>query len=218
MDTTPPTSTVNTLPTADDLDELHRLGQRSTTRPGRRQPALGRRLLRHLHRRPTAEPSHFWTTVTPANPSATFTGQAGHTYGFYSVATDNAGNVQPTPTAAQATTQVVTQQPTILSAVSGSGVFAGSLTLTATLASNGTPVPDGPVSFAMTVGGVSATFGPATTGANGVATLTVALPAGLDAGTFTGAIAASFAGDQNYQSAAGTGDLANHQGPGDARP
>ena len=41
----------------------------------------------------------FWTTVTPANPSATFTGQTGHTYGFYSVATDAAGNVQPTPTA-----------------------------------------------------------------------------------------------------------------------
>jgi hypothetical protein len=40
------------------------------------------------------------TTAT----SATFTGQFGHTYAFYSIATDNAGNVQPTPTAAQATT------------------------------------------------------------------------------------------------------------------
>ena len=36
-----------------------------------------------------------------------FTGQAGHTYGFYSVATDNAGNVQPTPTAAQQTVQIL---------------------------------------------------------------------------------------------------------------
>ena len=45
--------------------------------------------------------------MTPANPSALFTGQPGHTYGFYSVATDNAGNVQPTPTSAQATTQIV---------------------------------------------------------------------------------------------------------------
>ncbi|MFI5454955.1 MAG: RHS repeat-associated core domain-containing protein [Isosphaerales bacterium] len=36
--------------------------------------------------------------------SATFTGQFDHTYGFYSVATSNVGNVQPTPTAAQATT------------------------------------------------------------------------------------------------------------------
>ena len=38
-----------------------------------------------------------FTTVTPADPSALFTGQAGNTYGFYSIATDNAGNVQPTP-------------------------------------------------------------------------------------------------------------------------
>ena len=38
--------------------------------------------------------------------SATFTGQPGHTYGFFSVATDKAGKVQPTPTAAQATTTV----------------------------------------------------------------------------------------------------------------
>ncbi len=40
--------------------------------------------------------------------STTFTGQSGHTYGFYSVATDEAGKVQPTPTAEQATTTVVT--------------------------------------------------------------------------------------------------------------
>ena len=40
------------------------------------------------------------TTATSAN----FTGQFGHTYHFYSVATDNFGDVQPTPTSAQATT------------------------------------------------------------------------------------------------------------------
>ncbi len=49
----------------------------------------------------------FFATVTPASPSAMFTGQAGHTYGFYSIATDNAGNVQPTPTADQATVQIL---------------------------------------------------------------------------------------------------------------
>ncbi len=36
--------------------------------------------------------------------SATFTGAIGHTYGFYSIATDQGGNVQDTPTAAEATT------------------------------------------------------------------------------------------------------------------
>jgi hypothetical protein len=37
----------------------------------------------------------------------TFSGQPGHTYGFYSIATDNLGQKQATPTAAQATTQVI---------------------------------------------------------------------------------------------------------------
>jgi hypothetical protein len=44
------------------------------------------------------------TTAT----SATFTGQNGHTYAFYSVATDNVGNQEATPTAAEATTTVRT--------------------------------------------------------------------------------------------------------------
>src|SRR5262249_39468350 len=48
------------------------------------------------------------TTLT----STTFTGQDGHTYGFYSVATDNVGNVQPIPTTAQATTQLDATPPT----------------------------------------------------------------------------------------------------------
>ena len=47
----------------------------------------------------------FLTNTTTT--SATFTGQVGHTYSFYSVATDNVGNVQPTPTAGQATTKLV---------------------------------------------------------------------------------------------------------------
>src|SRR5205823_12965420 len=44
--------------------------------------------------------------------SAVFTGVNGHTYGFSVVATDNAGNVQPTPAAAQATTRVDAVAPT----------------------------------------------------------------------------------------------------------
>jgi hypothetical protein len=44
--------------------------------------------------------------------STTFTGVNGHTYGFYSIATDNDGNIQPTPTTAQATTTVDTVAPT----------------------------------------------------------------------------------------------------------
>ena len=47
----------------------------------------------------------FQTNTTAT--SAAFTGVSGNTYEFYSVATDNVGNVQPTPAAAQATTEVV---------------------------------------------------------------------------------------------------------------
>ena len=46
----------------------------------------------------------FQTNTTQT--SATFNGVSGHKYGFYSVATDKAGKVQPTPAAAQATTTV----------------------------------------------------------------------------------------------------------------
>src|SRR5205823_5546097 len=54
--------------------------------------------------------------------SATFTGVVGHTYGFYSVATDNVGNVQPTPTAAQANTHVgATAVGTLYAVGSGPG-------------------------------------------------------------------------------------------------
>ena len=51
-----------------------------------------------------------WLTAT-TQTSATFTGTDGHAYGFYSVATDNAGNREATPTAAQATTRIDTQAP-----------------------------------------------------------------------------------------------------------
>ena len=51
-------------------------------------------------------PFNPWITDT-TQTSGTYTGQVGDTYGFYSVATDNVGNVQPTPAAAQATTRVI---------------------------------------------------------------------------------------------------------------
>jgi len=44
--------------------------------------------------------------------SASFAGVNGHTYSFWSVATDNVGNVQATPTSAQATTKVVVSSST----------------------------------------------------------------------------------------------------------
>ncbi len=46
-------------------------------------------------------------------PNSVFTGQVGHTYGFYSIATDAAGNREGPKTAAEATTTVNAAQPTI---------------------------------------------------------------------------------------------------------
>jgi RHS repeat-associated protein len=56
-------------------------------------------------------PFTLWQTDTTAT-SAIFSGVNGHSYGFYSVATDNVSHVQPTPSAAQATTEVDTIPPT----------------------------------------------------------------------------------------------------------
>ncbi len=52
-------------------------------------------------------PFTLFASVTPSSPSFLFAGQVGNTYGFYSVATDVAGNVQPTPVAAQQTVQIL---------------------------------------------------------------------------------------------------------------
>jgi hypothetical protein len=66
-----------------------------------------------------------WLTGTTLT-SATYPGQAGHTYAFYTVATDNVGNREATPTAAQATTVVAPQAVSLAistptSATAGSG-------------------------------------------------------------------------------------------------
>ncbi len=48
-------------------------------------------------------PFAIWQNQTKQT-SAIYNGQLGHTYAFYTVATDNVGNVQPTPAQAQAAT------------------------------------------------------------------------------------------------------------------
>jgi hypothetical protein len=56
--------------------------------------------------------------------TAVFTGQFGHAYNFYSVATDNVGDIQPTATSAQATTKLVAL-PAVTGLSSSSGPAAG---------------------------------------------------------------------------------------------
>jgi hypothetical protein len=61
--------------------------------------------------------------------SASFTGTTGHTYGFYSIATDNVGNVEAAKTQADTSTEVEAPQPpdfTVAPAIATVTVSAGS--------------------------------------------------------------------------------------------
>src|SRR5262249_6651574 len=72
-------------------------------------------------------------TGTPET-SIVFTGANGHTYDFYSVATDRAGNHQAAATSAQASTRTVidTNPPMVTISGPGSGVRAQPLTFVLT--------------------------------------------------------------------------------------
>jgi hypothetical protein len=108
--------------------------------------------------------------------SATFSGVAGHTYAFYSVATDNVGNVQPTPTAAQATTLVPFASTTTLASDHAQGATYGQTVTVTTTVSAASGTPAGSVQF--TVDGTA--FGAPVALANGSAS--IALPS-LTAGS-----------------------------------
>ena len=105
MDTTAPTSSVNTLP-AQTLSTSFTVSVTSSDPTGSdASTPSGVASIAIFDSKDGGSFTQF-ATVTPASPSALFTGQAGHTYGFYSIATDNAGNKQPTPTTAQQTVQI----------------------------------------------------------------------------------------------------------------
>jgi RHS repeat-associated protein len=84
-----------------------------------------------------------------AATSAPFTGAFGHTYSFYSVATDGVGHRQPTPASAQASTLVTMADATISLTSSHTGpVYGQALSFTATVAAvAGVGMPTGTVQF-----------------------------------------------------------------------
>ncbi len=98
----------------------------------------------------------------------------------------------------------ISQAATTVTAVSGSAAFGGMATLTATLTSSvtGAGIAGETVSFTFN-GNV---IGTATTDSNGVAIFT-GVPTSDPAGTYPGAVVASFAGDTDYSASTGTGDL-----------
>ena len=88
-----------------------------------------------------------WLKGTTQN-FAVFNGASGHSYSFFSMATDKAGNVQTTPTAAQARTsvQVSGRTTTSLSTTAGFNVPGQTVTFTATV-SSANSAPSGSVVF-----------------------------------------------------------------------
>ena len=96
-------------------------------------------------------PFTLWQSAT-TQTSATYTGQVGHTYGFYSVANDYVGLVQPTPASAQATTKIDVSAVATTTSIRSSENPArpgNSVTFTATVspAQSVNGVPTGTIQF-----------------------------------------------------------------------
>jgi hypothetical protein len=100
-------------------------------------------------------------------------------------------------------TVMQSQQATAISAVSGSGTFGGTATLTATLQAGSTPLSSKTISFTLN----SASVGSATTNSSGVASIGGVNLSGIGAGTYIAAVVASFAGDSSNLASSGSGNL-----------
>ncbi len=84
-----------------------------------------------------------WLSHTTAT-QASYTGQFGHTYGFFCIARDMAGNVENWQTAAEATTRVSVTPPTTTATLSGlagdNGWYIGIVTVTLSAVAGSNPV------------------------------------------------------------------------------
>ncbi len=104
MDTTPPSSAVDSLPAQTTSTSFAvRVTASDTPKSGDAPSGVASIA---IYDSVNGGPFVRFTTVLPSDPVAIFTGQPGDTYAFYSVATDNTGNIEPTPTAPQATITV----------------------------------------------------------------------------------------------------------------
>ncbi len=153
------------------------------------------------------------TATTNANGVATLTGVslAGLKAGTYlgAIGASFAGDSTYAGSGASGTLVVNAAQaiPTNVAGVAGTGAFAGTATLTATLTGGGLPLPGRTVAFTLNAAGAVRTLGSAMTAVNGVATLTGVSLAGFEAGTYLGAVGATFAGDSTYAGSVFSGTL-----------
>lgn len=132
--------------------------------------------------------------------SASFTGAQGHTYRFYSIARDLAGNVEAPPDAPDAITSI--GNPATVLTVPDVGLVVGQTgNLTAILTAGGVGVGNETITIKLD----GTTIGTAVTDATGTAAVSYTPPDG-SVGSHT--IAAHFDGDGTYQGSDGTGKLA----------
>ena len=123
MDTTAPTSAVTSLP-AQTTSTSFTVSATATDPRGANGSTPSAVASIAIYDSTNGGPFTLFTTVMPADPSATFAGRAGNTYAFYSVATDKAGNVQPVPTQPQATITVAnTPTPTATAIIGQQPLF-----------------------------------------------------------------------------------------------
>ena len=106
MDTTPPTSTIVALP-AETASTSFTVSATSTDPEGASGSSASGVSSIAIYDSTNGGPFVLFATVSPSSPSVTFNGQTGNAYSFYSIATDNAGNVESVPAAAEATVRVI---------------------------------------------------------------------------------------------------------------
>jgi len=133
LDNTPPTSHVLALPNAESCPNFKVSWSGSDVGSGTKSFTI-------LYS-DNGGPFTAWLTNT-ASTGATFQGQLGHSYGFYGIAQDLVGNVEPAKTSADATTQVGSAAacgpPSLGGSASVNSFSGGTLTLSLQLSDTGT--------------------------------------------------------------------------------
>jgi hypothetical protein len=144
-----------------------------------------------------ADDAKSWT-VRFNVPSGTTTG----TYTASIKANASIPGVGPGPGTA-VTLNVSGTAPTSLTVSPGTGTYGGTVNLSATLTSSGSPVSGKTITFTLN----GNTVGTASTNVSGVATLNGVSLSGINAGTYPSGVGASFAGDSGFQASSGTASL-----------
>ncbi|HYV10599.1 MAG TPA: carboxypeptidase regulatory-like domain-containing protein, partial [Pyrinomonadaceae bacterium] len=118
-------------------------------------------------------------------------------------------NNAATPTLSDVTLCRTNTVPTSLTVSSATGIYAGTVNLSATLTDGTSPVSGKTINFTLNGNSV----GSGVTDGSGVATLNNASLSGIDAGGYPNGVGASFAGDDIYLASSATNSLTVNKAP-----